>query len=256
MAAGFFAFVDFALVLLGLVCFAIDLLYHLGTVRALQYVLMTTDEQIEANKTPARLVLFVIVLNFVVISLAVLAWGQPRNWSVSSLYQLFPLFGLLAFSLMWCHYVTAAILRASSSSIKLSSYFKWTGYAVLALILLHPGLLIYQLWSDGQGLPPFSYVDYVGQASKLAVILGSVSLLCFLLYETKSWLSKTVVWPYIVALSDIAMMLIVIHGLKLGSSLQSGWYKTVWVIYGVVLIACILGRLVYSKPTDKLQETA
>ena len=43
----------------------------------------------------------------VVAFLAILVWGQSFDWQFSAInsYQFFPVLGLLAFSLMWTHYV-------------------------------------------------------------------------------------------------------------------------------------------------------
>ena len=89
--------------------------------------------------------------------LAFIAWGQGNSWNFSHLssYQLFPLLGLLAFSLMWTHYIIGTakeLITARPEALR--TYYRWTGYAVLLLICLHPGLLIYQLFRDGAGLPP------------------------------------------------------------------------------------------------------
>ena len=181
--------------------------------------------------------------------------GMPTNMQLDNLYQLFPLFGLLAFS-MWCHYVVAAWIRLSRTDHKMTKYFSYTGYVVLLCILLHPGILVFQLWSDFGTLPPYSYVSYVGEASKMAVVFGSVALVCFYSTSPNAGLHELLFWPYIVALSDIAMILVFIHGLRLGSSI-SGWYRFVWLGYGIILLVCIIQRLILSKDNNKttLQET-
>jgi hypothetical protein len=190
-----------------------------------------------------------ISLTLITTLAAIYAWW-PKWSNITNVYILFPLFGLLAFSIMWCHYVMGALLRVRKDPTKLARYFRYTGYIVLACLLLHPGLLIYKLWSELGTLPPNSYVQYVGEASKLAVIFGSVGLLCFLLYETKHWLSKSFIWAYVVALSDVAMILIFIHGLRLGSLMHHSWYRYVWIFYGIVLIACIGSRLALANSPE------
>lgn len=183
-----------------------------------------------------------------VVVLAVVAWGQGYDWELAGLstYQLFPLFGLLAFSLMWSHYIAAALrqyLQADRAALK--QYFEVTSLAVLAAILLHPGLLGWQLWRDGIGLPPGSYKAYIGPLY-WAVVLGIISWLIFMSYELRRKFKDRSWWKYVQYASDGAMFLILIHALRLGQNLQEGWFRTVWYFYGVTL-ALSLAYTYYQK---------
>src|SRR4029078_3953504 len=95
--------------------------------------------------------------------LAVYVWGQRFGWDAQALnaYQFFPVLGLLAYSIMWSHYVVGSIDQTVLKGIVLTDFFRYTGYVVLGAIVLHPGILIYQLFHDGYGLPPGSYTHYV-----------------------------------------------------------------------------------------------
>lgn len=175
--------------------------------------------------------------------LSLLIWGQLLDWNFSNLsaYGVFPVLGLIAFGLMWGHYAVAVYrqqLRLPKSSTK--QYFEVTSLIVLACILLHPGLLIFQLWNDGFGLPPGSYLEhYVAPSLKWAALLGSLSLIIFLSFELRHWFSKASWWRYIGYLNDIAMIAILIHGFRLGTHLQSGWFRAVWIGYTITLLAFI-----------------
>lgn len=181
--------------------------------------------------------------------LSVVVWGQLRQWTFTDLtaYDVFPVLGLVAFGLMWGHYVIAVIrshYRLPESAT--NQYFEVTSLIVLACILLHPGLLIFQLWNDGFGLPPGSYLEhYVAPGLKWAALLGSLSLIAFLLFELRHWFSKASWWRYIGYVNDIAMIAILIHGFQLGSHLQSGWFRGVWMFYTLTLLACI--AILYSR---------
>lgn len=176
-------------------------------------------------------------------ALALIIWGQLKNWNFGSLsaYDIFPLLGLIAFGLMWGHYVVAVLrlqlgLPASASK----QYFEITSLVVLVCILLHPGLLIAQLWSDGFGLPPDSYLEnYVAPSLKWAALLGTLSLIVFLLFELRHWFSQRPWWKYVGYINDVAMIAILVHGFRLGTHLQSGWFRTVWILYAITLFACI-----------------
>lgn len=184
-------------------------------------------------------------LAFLVCLLAFIAWMQGNAGSLANMtsYQLFPLLGLLAFSLMWTHYLMGVAKEVATSHPKaLHTYYVWTGYAVLALICLHPGLLIYQLFRDGQGLPPGSYEKYVGPGLGWVALLGTVSLLIFLAFELHRFFGRKKWWHYIADLSDLAMLAILYHGLRLGSQLQTGWYRFVWWFYAVVFILILIRK--------------
>ena len=90
--------------------------------------------------------------------LAAHVWGASFSWQLSaiSVYTLFPLLGLLGFSIMWSHYMVGEMYRIFHRPVDRTHYFRITGYVVLASILLHRGLLTYQRLRDGHGLPPGS----------------------------------------------------------------------------------------------------
>ncbi len=195
-------------------------------------------------------------LSLTVSVLAVVAWvsGFGGAFENMNAYLLFPLFGLLAFSLMWTHYVVGAARRlVGVDYVPLKQYFAVTGWGAIIFILLHPHILIYQLWRDGAGLPPGSSVNYVGPAMKWAVMLGTFSLLLFLAFETKRWFSKKGWWPIIEYGNVVAMFAIIVHSLALGSNLQTGWFRVVWMMYAIILVVSV-GYIYYLKVLEAKKE--
>ncbi|HVX23894.1 MAG TPA: hypothetical protein VG992_00930 [Candidatus Saccharimonadales bacterium] len=179
------------------------------------------------------------LVSFVVVVLAVLVWGQQNLWHVWPIntYRFFPVLGLMAFSVMWSQYATGWLGRQFNwPSTELSRYFSVTGWVVLVLICLHPGLLIYQRFRDGAGLPPHSYESYVRPGLGWLTLLGSTCLLIFLAYELRRVYADRPWWRYITYLVDAAMLGIFYHGLELGDQLQRGWYRYVWWFYGLTLV--------------------
>lgn len=175
---------------------------------------------------------------------AVYVWGDSNSWTLSglSLYKWFPLFGLIAWLLMATHYFTGAFRILTPSLKRAPGYKKITYYAVLASLLLHPGLLAYAQFNNGNGLPPVSFIDYVGESLKLAVALGSFSLVLFLSFEVFMRMKqKSIVQNYWWAVSisqSLAMTLIWIHALRLGSHITDGWFGVVWIMLGLALLPC------------------
>jgi len=189
-------------------------------------------------------------LSATVAIIAVLGWGQGIHWKITHInsYQLFPLFGLLAFSIMWSHYIVSAVRQYLGIAKKeLQGYIKITGWIVLLAIVMHPGLLEWQLWRDGFGLPPGNVLEsYVAPTLRWAALLGMVSLLVFLAYELKRWFDDRGWWRIIEVATDVAMIAVLIHSLKLGSLLQHGWLRMVWYGYGATLLAA-LGYIYYRR---------
>ena len=182
-------------------------------------------------------------LGALVVVVAFMAWAESIRWRVFRVdsYQLFPLFGLLAFSVMWSHYIVSAVRQyLDIAKAELKNYIEITSFLVLAALFLHPGLLVWQLWRDGFGLPPGSYLqNYVSPMLRWAALLGTVSLFIFFAYELRRRYSERQWWSYVRVATDLAMIAVFVHGLKLGRNLQSGWLESVWYVYGVTLLAAM-----------------
>lgn len=176
--------------------------------------------------------------------LSFLVWSANLDWDFGSvsIYGFFPLLGILAWMTMWTHYVTGAVRIRNPKLVKSNYYSQLTGYLVLACLLLHPGLLAYAQNKNGEGLPPASFFAYTGDGLKLAVMFGSISLLIFLSFEVFDRLKDRKAikkyWWLISLSQSLAMILIFVHGLRLGSNLQTNWFTIVWVAYGLLLIPC------------------
>lgn len=192
----------------------------------------------------------------IVCGIALVAWTQQNiGTGTITVYDIFPLFGLLAFSLMWMHYISGALKRkfgfANDAHI-LKPYFTITSGMVLGLILLHPGLFYYQLWADGLGLPPGSYMQvYVEPSLRMAIVLGTLSLGAFLVFELKRKFSDKAWWKYIEYINIVAMFAILYHGFTLGGELGEGWFRGLWIIYGAVLLAAVSYNYIYDKRGQK-----
>ena len=172
-----------------------------------------------------------------VVCLSFIVW--VTHTSDFTIYTIFPVLGLIAFGLIWTHFVYGAVrkylgLKANPGS----SYMTISMGIVLALIILHPGLLWYALYQDGLGLPPLS-VYKVYDTQVLAVLLGTLGLIIFLSYELKRLFSAKSWWRYVEALQTLGMIVIFIHGILLGSETTSSWFAFVWWFYGVSLLISV-----------------
>lgn len=190
------------------------------------------------------------LLGAIVLLLAGAVWASERlNGSTFTAYDLFPLLGLSAFSLMWTHYVLGALRRHLGVPATVNkTYFAISSVVVLLLIILHPGILIAQLYKDGFGLPPHSYLS-VYSGMEFALALGTTSLIIFLLFEFKKRWGAKAWWRYVEYAQIAAMGFIFYHGLTLGRELSVDWYRTVWYLYGVTLVAAVLYNYWYDRKT-------
>lgn len=203
--------------------------------------------------TRSTLYLATGALTILVLGISFLAWFQGLHGEQGK-YWLFPLFGLMAFGLMWMHYVSGSLKRylgLGSDEKVLKQYFQLTSLAVLALILLHPALLYIGLFQDGYGVPPLSsFQAYTATAKRLALVLGVVSLTAFLLFELGRWFRDKKWWKYIEYASSIAMVLIFVHALLIGGELLPGWFRFVWIFIGWILVMSIGYNYWYDHKRD------
>ncbi|MGB3945406.1 MAG: hypothetical protein WBK76_01060 [Candidatus Saccharimonadales bacterium] len=171
----------------------------------------------------------------VAVSLAV--WIPNLNNKDLSVYDVFPVLGLLAFGLMWSHYAVGALRRALgvSSRERKDIYMTTSMSIVLVLLLLHPGLLMVGLFMDGYGLPPFSYLQ-VYETQIGFVLMGTIALVIFLSYELRRKYRTRIWWRYVEHLQLVGMLLIMIHALGVGGDLQSLWAQILWILYAVTLV--------------------
>jgi hypothetical protein len=177
--------------------------------------------------------------------MAAVVWANNLDWDVTAItaFSIFPLLGLVAWLVMAGHYYAGAV-RIHNPELKKPNYYRQvTGYVVLGSILLHPALLSMRLFENGLGLPPNSYLSYVDESLKLAVVAGSFSLTLFLSFEIFERLKNRRLvkqyWWLVSVSQSLAMTLIWVHGLRLGSSLADGWFRILWIILGVALLPCI-----------------
>ncbi len=195
------------------------------------------------SMTESQLRVFSWGLASFVIAISVFVWGDMISWNILPFnnYLYFPLFGLLAFGLMWSHYVVAVIrLITNHNKLVVQGYYKFTSMLVLVSLLLHPVLLNSQLYTDGYGLPPGSFQNYVASSMTWVVTLGLISLVVFLTFELHRFFGDRKWWKYVSYASDAAMLAIFYHGLQLGAHIQTGWFRFIWFFYGLTLIVAIL----------------
>lgn len=177
-----------------------------------------------------------------------LLWLSRTKLSDLTLYDVFPPLGLVAFGLMWTHFVMGALGRYASIERKAGgAYMTISMGMVLALILLHPGLFWLALYLDGYGLPPASYMQvYASQLGFLT--LGIIGLTIFLSYELKRFFGRKRWWRYVEWAQVIGMAAIFFHAIGVGGDIRGSWFLIIWVLYGLTLAAAVAySRFIYKS---------
>jgi predicted heme/steroid binding protein len=173
------------------------------------------------------------LLNISVIGLALGAWLQATN-GTSNLLSIASLLGVLAFGLMWVHYVADAIDPREACTTDMQ--YTVSRIVVLLAIVAHPLAVNAYLLQNGFGFPPASY-DVLLDGKAWAVLLGWLAFIAFVLFEVRGKLARYK--RHIMHVNALAMGLVIIHGLVAGLVLMPSWYRYVWwamaLVYGVVI---------------------
>ncbi len=171
-----------------------------------------------------------------VVVLPLLVWANQLNLARYSLTsaELFPVFGMVAFSIMWWHFLLGFVSNIRPSFKKTNLVYKTSVVLVLMLIILHPLVL-----GSINGLSSLRTAgfDWVVSGNELFVYYGIFALFIFLLYDVarlirkRSFVKKY--WQVIDAVDDVAFVAIFVHSTALGRIVTVGWFRYVWIFYGV-----------------------
>ncbi len=179
-------------------------------------------------------------LTIIVLALPVFAWGQSFTWQFGHLtpWGLFPVFGLLAFSIMWLQMAALALGPwLKRYDIPTDDFFAWSGLAFLLFILLHPLVLALAQWQIKAGLPPQSLYAYEPSELQIFITYGLLAWIVFLVTEVALRLKDIPIVQRSLAvlqyINYIAFYLVFWHSLHLGSHVQAGYLHWIWWGYAL-----------------------
>lgn len=160
-------------------------------------------------------------------------WVRASNlhWAFDAtlLPNLFPLFGLAAGSLLWLHAISGVFEPWLRKHINFDRFVNITATLILWCLILHPLLLLVMLRFNIDEL----FLFY----SPLYLRIGVVAWILLIIYDITKPLKKynffAKNWNNILIISNIGFLLTFIHALYLGSDLQSGILRIIWIFYGV-----------------------
>ena len=150
-----------------------------------------------------------------------------------NLFDLFPAFGLLAFSVMWLHVVGGAFRVYLEKYINFERFVYWSSIVVLISLILHPGLLFLALYMSGGGSP----YDFVPDGKEYLITIAIVAWVIFIGYDILKFFRKRGVlikhWEVIKLISTLALFLGFFHSIGIGRDLQTNPLRSVWIFYGI-----------------------
>ncbi len=189
------------------------------------------------NKNNFYLLLVVVLL------LPLYFWGDSFAWdfSIISGHVLFPLLGMLAFSLMWLQVVVSTFPKAFN--INLDRFWAVSGLWVLILFVAHPVVAVFANKST-------NIFSFVADAQQVYIWLAVIAFIVFVLFEIVMRLGKKPfaarARPYIEKASYVGVILIWVHSLNIGSHTGFGFLNYVWWFYGITAVLMI-GKIFMRK---------
>ncbi len=159
------------------------------------------------------------------------------SWALdlSLIFNLFPLFGLLAFTLLWLHAVSGAFEPWLRKYINFDRFVQNTSILIFISIILHPLLLLIPVGFN------FNQVFTYGEKYIWLAIIGWLLLITYdiakFLKSKYDFFVKN--WTNILIISNIGFLMTFFHSLGVGDDLQSGLLRTVWIFYGLTAIVAI-----------------
>lgn len=152
------------------------------------------------------------------------------------LTDIFPLFGLAAFALLWLHAISGVFEPWLRANFNFNRFVRVTSTLIFFCIVLHPLLLLISINFN------FNTLFLYGPA--LYIKLGIIGWFLLISYDIGKALKKHNFfirnWNKILIISTIGFLITFFHSLGLGSDLQSGPLRTVWIFYGVTAIAATI----------------
>jgi len=201
------------------------------------------------------------IIRFILLIFLLVAVGYPlwvgisaNNWANNNnfLRNIFPLFGLLAVSLLWIHSLCGVFEEWLKKYINFDLFINITATIILLSIILHPLLLFAIVRFDLNRIATIFSRNFF-------IWLAAFALLLLLTYDAGKLLKKIgykffdTHWNNILIISNIGFLLIFFHSLVVGGDLQEGSLRNVWIFYGVTATLAIIYTYII-KPLLKTKD--
>jgi len=171
----------------------------------------------------------IIIFAYTAVLYPLWVWFQNSNltWNTISSITLFPVFGLVAFSLLWLHSISGVFEPWLRKHFNFDRFVHYTSLIILISIVLHPLLLLFYFSFNFKSIFIYGY-KYIW--------LGIIGWLLLITYDIGKLLKRhdffSRNWNNILIISTVGFILTFFHSLYLGHDLQLGPLRTLWIFYG------------------------
>lgn len=191
-----------------------------------------------------KLLIKLLAIAAVVYPLWVHIQGIQWSWDSSLLLSLFPIFGLAAASMLWLHAISGVFEPWLRRNFDFDQFVRITASLIFISFILHPLLLILS--------PAVTFGDLLFRGGD-DIWLGMIAFVLLLTYDVGKALKRRNFfsrhWTKILILSNVGFLITFIHSLELGSDLQIGLLRYIWMFYGVTALLAIIYTYAIKKPT-------
>ncbi|MDP2705523.1 MAG: hypothetical protein U1D31_03580 [Patescibacteria group bacterium] len=179
--------------------------------------------------------------------------NSDLSWNKTVVFEIFPVLGLIAFSIMWLHIVGGPFREKLEQYFDYKKFMTISSIVVLICIVLHPLLIYVGFWLIGVKGSGFTYAP--GDKQYL-VWFAIVAWLIFVAYDILKKFKNTDFfvrhWYIVKLIATLGFFLILFHSLGLGGDLRTGSLRYVWIFYGIT--AAIAAIYTYGiQPFFKLK---
>lgn len=178
--------------------------------------------------------IFIITFSTLVVLFPLWVRGQALQWAFDSTLpaNIFPMFGLAGYGLLWLHVVGPAFEPWLSRFVNFNRFLKETSPIILVLMLLHPIILLIIMNFSINALLISYPVEFI--------LLGFIGLVLLLTFDVAKVFKKYDIVARnrnkVLVTSTLGFILIFFHSIGIGGDLQSGLLRAVWIFYGVSAI--------------------
>lgn len=191
-----------------------------------------------------------VVLALLIVLYPLYIWYKASGplTELKNISEIFPAFGLIAFSIMWLHIIGAPFKLILDQYFDFEKFVSVSSKIVLVSLILHPLLLLVYLKVMSA---PINILSYLSMRSSYLIWLAIAAWFIFIFYDISKKLKKRDFfvrhWKTVRLISTLAFFLVLIHSLGLGRDLQVGTLRYVWIFYGITALIATSYTYFFSR---------
>ncbi len=184
------------------------------------------------NKNAIRF--FIIAFSYLAVLYPLSVRIRSLDWVFDStlIPNLFPLFGLAAFSILWLHAISGVFEPWLRIHFNFDRFVGITSILVLISIIAHPLLAL--------ATYDFSFGNLFQNYETKYIWFAIIGWFLLITYDIGKILIKHDFfarnWNKILIISTVGFLLTFFHSLQIGSDLQSGPLRIIWIFYDITAI--------------------